>query len=232
MRSLLAIEPDLHEEQLLRQPMVFMVYGRGRALPPWVGKGIRGDNLVGDVQFVSGACSCTVKDKNPGVDLLVRHNWEQAAETLAARFGSEEGNESQLGVGELFPSLSLPPNAPVDSTAPPADAKRETAETEVETKVETKEEGVDTESQRPVAAFEAPAANDVPRQEPEHQAIANADAGVELAMGHEAAHDSHATQHSSSTGPDETRASYLAIAFGAAVIASVFVVVMMLVFRQ
>ena len=109
VRTLLAIEPDLHEEQFERQPMVFVVYGRARALPPFVGRGVRSDNLIGDVQFISGACSCTVKDENPGVDLLTKHNWEKASELLAARFGSEEGNETQLGVGDLFPSLAIPP---------------------------------------------------------------------------------------------------------------------------
>jgi hypothetical protein len=105
VRSLLAMEPDLQQEQ---RPMVFLVYGRARALLPYIGKGITRENLVREIEFISGACSCTVKEQNPGVDLLVRYDWDSAAATLAEKFGSEEGNESQLGPEMFFPELIIP----------------------------------------------------------------------------------------------------------------------------
>lgn len=104
VRSLLAMEPDLEREE---RPMVFLVYGRARALLPYIGKGITRENLLREIEFVSGACSCTVKEQNPGVDLLVRYDWESAAATLAEKFGTEEGNESQFGPEMFFPELII-----------------------------------------------------------------------------------------------------------------------------
>ena len=110
IRSLLAMEPDLAKEE---RPMVFLVYGRARAMLPYIGKGITRENLIREIEFISGACSCTVKEQNPGVDLLVRYDWESAAAALAEKFGNEEGAESQFGPEMFFPELILP-----DSTSP------------------------------------------------------------------------------------------------------------------
>jgi hypothetical protein len=114
VRSLLALESDLEAES---QPMVFLVYGRARSLLPYIGPGITRENLVRELQFISGACSCTVKEQNPGIDLLVQYDWEAASASLAERFGIEEGNEQQFGPGGFFPELiipSAPPAARVD----------------------------------------------------------------------------------------------------------------------
>jgi len=114
VRSLLAMESDLPEES---RPMVFLTYGRGRALLPYIGEGITRENLIREVEFISGACSCTVKEQNPGVDLLVRYDWDAASAALADRFGTEEGNESEFGPGDFLPQLIIP-----SSTAPTSDA--------------------------------------------------------------------------------------------------------------
>jgi hypothetical protein len=73
---LLASEPDLAS---LREPMVFPVFGRGRVLYAIVGAGINREVLADACVFLTGACSCQVKEQNPGVDLLLRADWEQAA---------------------------------------------------------------------------------------------------------------------------------------------------------
>ena len=83
-----------------------IVYGRGRALPPYIGKGIVYDNLVEVADFITSACSCTVKDQNPGVDLLMSFDWDSASAAVAERFGSEEGNNETLD--DLFPQLIFP----------------------------------------------------------------------------------------------------------------------------
>jgi hypothetical protein len=70
--SLLNSESDLHG---FREPMVFPVFGRGRALYAIVGKGINADVVERSAGFVTGSCSCEVKSENPGVDLLVSVNW-------------------------------------------------------------------------------------------------------------------------------------------------------------
>jgi len=105
IRSLLALEPDLPE---LSKPMVFAVYGRGRALEPCVGPGIVRDNLLDYVAFVTGACSCQIKEQNPGVDLLTSTNWDAAAAALAEQVGVEEGNEQHLQQLDFFPEMLVP----------------------------------------------------------------------------------------------------------------------------
>ena len=53
VQCLLALERDLPAS---KEPVVFLVYGRGRALFSCLGKGIRRDNLIQDIEFVTGAC--------------------------------------------------------------------------------------------------------------------------------------------------------------------------------
>jgi len=100
VRQLLAVESDLAE---LDQPMIFTSFGRGRVMPPLVGKGIRRDNLEEALHYVTGACVCTVRDQNPGFDLLTRFDWTTAAEKMAALHGSEEGARFALRDLQLFP---------------------------------------------------------------------------------------------------------------------------------
>ncbi len=138
--SLLAVESDLPE---LSGPMVFGVYGRARALPPYVAAGITRDNLQDCIEFVTGACSCTVKEENPGVDLLLTYNWDDAALALKEKFGSEEGNESQFGGLDLFPQLIVAGEVPEDGE--PADA----APTE---QIPAVEEGASTETDSSIEA--------------------------------------------------------------------------------
>lgn len=58
-----------------QQPMVFPVFGRGRVLEPLIGAGIHRDNVMEHSRYLCGACSCEVKDQNPGIDLLIAANW-------------------------------------------------------------------------------------------------------------------------------------------------------------
>lgn len=59
-------------------PVVVPVFGRGRALDV-IPASVVDAGLVEDcARFLCGACSCQVKEQNPGVDLLLAVNWEQA----------------------------------------------------------------------------------------------------------------------------------------------------------
>lgn len=69
-------EPDLFEYEAY--PMAFPVYGRGRALYALVGDGITERNIRAASEFITGACSCEVKELNPGVDILMLADWEGA----------------------------------------------------------------------------------------------------------------------------------------------------------
>lgn len=83
VRSLTSVEEDLEERAA--DPMVFLVFGRGRALPPFVGKGITKENLAEGLTFLASSCSCNVRDQCPGFDLLTSWDWKTTAEALAAK---------------------------------------------------------------------------------------------------------------------------------------------------
>lgn len=57
-------------------PIAFLVYGRGRALFSLKGEDLTVDNMVSASRFLSGPCSCTIKEQNPGVDLLMAIDWD------------------------------------------------------------------------------------------------------------------------------------------------------------
>ncbi len=73
---LLHMEADL--EAFRNEPMVFPVFGRGRALEPLISRGINLVNVFEHSSYFCGACSCEIKNQNPGVDLLISANWEEA----------------------------------------------------------------------------------------------------------------------------------------------------------
>ena len=69
---LLNREPNL---TTAKHPMLFPVFGRGRAIPPAVGQEIRADAIGEMAKFLTGPCSCQIKELNPGYDLLLAANW-------------------------------------------------------------------------------------------------------------------------------------------------------------
>jgi hypothetical protein len=73
---LLSTEPDL---AAVREPIVFPIFGRGRALYALVGKGIRAETIEQAATFLIGKCSCQVKEQNPGTDLLLTADWKALA---------------------------------------------------------------------------------------------------------------------------------------------------------
>ena len=74
VNMLMYCEPGLFEYQ--SDPMAFPMFGRGRALYALAGAGITRKNIYLACQTVIGPCSCTVKDLNPGVDMLMIANWK------------------------------------------------------------------------------------------------------------------------------------------------------------
>ena len=76
------VEPDLMDEELASQPMAFPVFGRGRALYALIGRGIGTHPITDASKFLAGACQCTVKAQNPGVDLIMNVNWDEVVEPI------------------------------------------------------------------------------------------------------------------------------------------------------
>ncbi len=81
---LLRVEPDLLEEKFRTQPVAFPVFGRGRALYALVGEGIVPAMVEDACRFLTAGCQCTVKQQNPGVDLLMSVDWQQQLDAHAA----------------------------------------------------------------------------------------------------------------------------------------------------
>ncbi len=100
------------------EPIVYPVFGRGRvliALPP---EKLTQDNIDEVAQFLTAACSCEVKDKRQGWDLLMQVDWD---EELA------KAEQRRLNPAEV--PTAIPSEAklmPVTPTPAPAELKPQT----------------------------------------------------------------------------------------------------------
>lgn len=86
---------------------IYPVFGRGRALPPVTAEQLTDQWLKEQLEFLTSACACTVKEQNPGVDLLLQYDWDSAAKNMVDEFGREEGNESLAKDNDYFPEFLL-----------------------------------------------------------------------------------------------------------------------------
>lgn len=77
VQMLLTVEPDLRDPEFVNEPMALPVFGRGRALYALIGKGINAETIEDAGRFLTGACQCTVKAQNPGVDFLTTVDWDR-----------------------------------------------------------------------------------------------------------------------------------------------------------
>lgn len=75
VRQLLGTEPKL---DAVAGPIAVPVFGRGRALYALHGKHLGPAQIERWASFLCGACSCQVKELNPGVDLLLTADWREA----------------------------------------------------------------------------------------------------------------------------------------------------------
>lgn len=75
IRMLLGSEDDLRE--YAKEPIVFPIFGRGRALYALAGQGIAEDIIDQAGLFLTGSCSCEVKEQNPGIDLVMSVHWDR-----------------------------------------------------------------------------------------------------------------------------------------------------------
>ena len=122
VKMLLGSEPDLGS---LKEPILFPVFGRGRALYALAGKGINHETLDEAATFLIGKCSCEVKELNPGVDLLLTADW---ARLVKAQFAADQGLPTLPSLAEAAPETvtisGAPENTPAraDGARPPADS--------------------------------------------------------------------------------------------------------------
>jgi hypothetical protein len=87
------------------EPLVIPVFGRGRALEVIPASKLSAD-LVHDLsQFLCGACSCQVKEQNPGFDLLISADWNKA---LFGESGELPPPPAEPGSGQNKAPVLLP----------------------------------------------------------------------------------------------------------------------------
>jgi hypothetical protein len=76
------LQPELNPDKIeTAQPLVFPVFGRGRALPAMTEMEALPELLADASRFITGACACDAKDSTPGVNLLIALDWETALTT-------------------------------------------------------------------------------------------------------------------------------------------------------
>jgi hypothetical protein len=80
LSMLLRFYPGLEE---IDEPVLFPVFGRGRALGALAGDEIEAQNIQSIIAFLLNPCSCQVKMANPGFDLLMDGDWN----SILARYG-------------------------------------------------------------------------------------------------------------------------------------------------
>ena len=108
---LLATDPALTNAT---GPAAFPVFGRGRVLTALTGRELNAESIDDVAGFVCGSCSCEVKEQNPGVDLLIAANWDEAIEQHVLK-------EPPLPALVSLSALAAPPPPPSPS-APAATA--------------------------------------------------------------------------------------------------------------
>jgi hypothetical protein len=108
-----------------KEVMLFPIFGRGRVIPPAIGEEIHPEAIREMAEFLTGPCSCEVKEMNPGYDLLLAANWnslgdypsERLSESLPltglSQFAARVTNDPKARSGHPAASLAAAGTAPV-----------------------------------------------------------------------------------------------------------------------
>ena len=88
-------------------PSITPIFGQGRALVVLSGEDITPEIIGQACEFITGDCSCQVKQMNPGVDLLIAANWDNLAYVQATE--------------TLLPLTGVSPGVPPGDSSAPAD---------------------------------------------------------------------------------------------------------------
>ncbi len=83
------------------EPFAAVVFGRGRVLGSWPAGELDEEGIDEVSLFLLGACSCRVKFQNPGWDLALALDWDEAL--LAAQMALDNENEEPVPVRDPDP---------------------------------------------------------------------------------------------------------------------------------
>lgn len=89
------------------------IFGRGRSYFALAGTGISPTQILSNCAFITGACSCQVKQQNPGADMLMAVNWNARVTDTAIH---EKPLPELSGLGLLDNPAT--PNAPINPVTP------------------------------------------------------------------------------------------------------------------
>jgi hypothetical protein len=118
-QMLLATEPDLKDAN---GPIAFPVFGQGRALYALVDKGIKHETIDEAASFLIGSCSCQVKEKNPGADLLMAVDWKSLVRDQSIGLADLPSASEIVGGKPETVTITAPTKSP-----PPPELSRVTA---------------------------------------------------------------------------------------------------------
>ncbi|MEI6714093.1 MAG: hypothetical protein WCO60_10100 [Verrucomicrobiota bacterium] len=108
------------------EPWVAAVFGRGRVLGAWPSPTF-GDEQIEEVAlFLAGACSCQVKRQNPGWDLLLHVDWDEALLAQAPPGSSLPAHETKPKYSEPTPETVQINPSPAPSVTPAPDSPPQT----------------------------------------------------------------------------------------------------------
>lgn len=124
VRMLLGSEDGLAQ---VRGPIVFPVFGRGRALCSLHGSDLtKPGELQRTIEWLCKACSCQAKELNPGLDLLITGDWDIVFATQRGPRPREvEPGATGAPYAESRPANVGPPPAESRSPPPPGYAAAE-----------------------------------------------------------------------------------------------------------
>jgi hypothetical protein len=92
-------------DELPHVPIAVPVFGRGRAYDGLAGERLTPQSIEDACRFLTGACQCTVKAQNPGLDLLMRVSWDDRIQPV-----DREGDAPPplVGLDDFAPADSRP----------------------------------------------------------------------------------------------------------------------------
>mgnify|MGYP004252046261 FL=1 len=101
------VEP---EALALGEPLIVPVFGRGRTFGGMAASQATVQRIVGANEYLCGACSCQVKEGNPGYDLLFSRNWDEILEVEEITADSEviKRNLDLVSFGPEEPEAAAP----------------------------------------------------------------------------------------------------------------------------
>jgi len=113
VESLMKIEADL--EKKAKGPIAIPFYGRARALGALYGDDLSKQWITKACVFVTGACSCQIRDLNPGTDMLFLADWEAFLENRLVKDPEIPALMSLAGAAALHDGEAT---STVDATQP------------------------------------------------------------------------------------------------------------------